>query len=89
VLRREQAWLDLVEQAAAEGRKIVPYSCRHSYALRAHETYGLSPRVTASLMGHGLPVHLQHYGAWTDAGTVDEAIAKATARLAVEYAMAG
>jgi hypothetical protein len=39
-------------------------------------------------MGHGLPVHLGCYGQWSDAGTVDEAIARAAARLAHEAVVA-
>lgn len=83
-LQREPAWKALLETAAADGRKLTPYSLRHGFALRAHEEFGLSPRVAAALMRHTVAVHNDAYGQWTDAGTVEEAIARAMTRRALE-----
>jgi integrase len=68
-LHRQPAWVPL----AAAGATI--YSFRHAFALRAHQQYALSPRVTAAVMGHSPETHLRHYGRWTDQATVDTAIA--------------
>jgi integrase len=68
-LLRQRAWKELT---AAD--PITTYSFRHGYALRAHQTYGLSPRVTSELMGHSLDTHNSHYGQWTDSATIDLAI---------------
>ena len=34
------------------GDKLVPYSLRHGYALRAHEVYGITPRRVARQVPH-------------------------------------
>lgn len=81
-------WRELLEEAAAEGQQLVPYSLRHGFALRAHQHYELSVRVAASLMGHTTAVHLSAYGSWTDEATVEAAVAKAVARRALEAAAA-
>jgi integrase len=73
-LNRRQVWSQLKEEAAVSGGRLSPYSFRHGFALRAHETYGLSPRVTAALMRHSLQTHVKHYGQWTDGDTIDEAV---------------
>ena len=75
-LNRRQAWKELKAEAAENGGRLSPYSFRHGFALRAHETYGLSPRVTAALMRHSLQTHVKHYGQWTDGNTIDEAISR-------------
>ena len=74
-LSRRTVWQELKTAALAEGRRLTPYSFRHSYALRAHQLFGLSPRISASLMGHSLSTHTRFYGSWTDAQTVQRAVA--------------
>ena len=81
-LRRREVWQALKAEAAADGEHLTCYSCRHGYALRAHEVAELSTRVAAALMGHSLQTHLNHYGRWCDADTVASAMAKAKERLA-------
>ena len=58
---------------------MVPYSLRHGYALRAHEMYGHSPRVTAALMGHSLKTHSDTYGAWTDREVIENVLERTKA----------
>jgi len=79
-LERREAWRNLKAEVAARGGKLTPYSFRHGYALRAHEVYDLSPRITAGCMRHSLQTHHQHYGAWTDVETIDAAIARGVER---------
>jgi integrase len=67
-LSRQQAWMDLANSGAT------CYGFRHGYALRAHQAYGLSPRVAAALMGHSVETHTRHYGRWTDEATIDSAL---------------
>ncbi|WP_193815604.1 hypothetical protein [Cyanobium sp. LEGE 06143] len=67
-LVRQEAWKPLAQ------RGCTPYGFRHGYALRAHQAYGLSPRVAAALMGHSVDTHQRVYGTWTDEGTIDAAI---------------
>ena len=67
-LSRQQAWMDLATSGAT------CYGFRHGYALRAHQAYGLSPRVAAALMGHSVETHTRHYGRWTDEATIDSAL---------------
>jgi integrase len=81
-LRRRAVWRSLKEEAAAAGESLTVYSCRHGFALRAHEVAELSPRVAAALMGHSLQTHTNHYGRWCDADTLAGAMVKAAARLA-------
>jgi len=80
-LNRRQVWVQLKDLLLSKGETLSSYSFRHGYALRAHERYGLSPRVTAALMRHSLQTHVQHYGHWTDALTIDQAIERATRAL--------
>jgi integrase len=75
-LNRRKAWKALKEEASDNGGRLSPYSFRHGFALRAHETYGLSPRITAALMRHSLQTHVRHYGQWTDGNTIEEAVNK-------------
>ena len=79
-LERRSAWQSLKAETAAAGGKLTPYSLRHGYALRAHEHYDLSPRVTASLMRHSLQTHNLHYGSWTDAETIESALKRGKKR---------
>ena len=75
-LNRRPAWRQLKAEAAATCERLTAYSFRHGYALRAHEVAGLSPRVTAALMGHSLITHTACYGQWTDQRTLEQAIAQ-------------
>jgi integrase len=68
-LVRQAAWKPLADAGATA------YGFRHGYALRAHQSYGLSPRVAAALMGHSTETHQRHYGSWTDEATIDAALA--------------
>jgi integrase len=93
-LNRRPAWQQLKADAATTGERLTAYSLRHGYALRAHEVYRLSPRVTAALMGHSLLTHTACYGQWTDQRTIEQAIAQSRqqrerhpARLAGENAV--
>ncbi len=78
-LDRRQAWQTIKAEATASGERLTPYSLRHGYALRAHQYYGFSPRITAALMRHSLQTHQLHYGGWTDAETIDNAVKSAQA----------
>lgn len=68
-LTRQAVW------APIKSKGITCYGFRHGFALRAHQQYGLSVRVTSVLMGHSTETHQRHYGSWADADTVDSAIA--------------
>ena len=68
-LDRQSEWTPLKDQS------LTCYGFRHGFALRAHQQYGLSVRVTAALMGHSTETHQRHYGSLADADTVDAAIA--------------
>jgi len=80
LLRREKAWLNLKAEMKESGEKLSMYSFRHGFALRAAQFYGLSPRVTAALMGHTLQTHVNHYGQWTDDEVIDDAVERAIAQ---------
>lgn len=80
-LNRRSSWSQLKELIASQGGRLTAYSFRHGYALRAHEMYGLTPRITASIMRHTPQTHLQHYGQWTDGATIDQALEKAMGSL--------
>ncbi|MCP9928596.1 hypothetical protein [Cyanobium sp. CH-040] len=67
-LVRQEAWQRLARMGCTV------YGFRHGYALRAHQTYALSPRVAAALMGHSVNTHQSVYGSWVDKVTIDEAI---------------
>jgi len=67
-LMRHAVW----QQLAATG--VTCYGFRHGYALRAHQSYGLSVRVAAALMGHSPETHQRCYGTWTDQATIDSAL---------------
>jgi len=71
-LRRQNAWLALTEHAS---EKYTPYSFRHGYALRLHRHYPkIHTRFVAALMGHSHDTHLNCYGQWTDADTLEASI---------------
>ena len=85
---RSEVFAELREETAAtprtdgSGDKLVPYSLRHGYALRAHEVYGITPRRAAALMGHSLETHSSTYGAWTDREMVEGTLADVQAQVA-------
>jgi integrase len=79
-LNRRPAWLQLKEDADQAGERLTAYSFRHGFALRAHEVECLSPRMTATLMGHSLLTHTTCYGQWTDQRTLEQAIAQSRQR---------
>lgn len=65
----------------AKGEKLVPYSCRHGYAQRAHVICDLPPKVVAAAMGHSVQTHLAAYSRWCGDDVVDDAFTKAEQRL--------
>ena len=80
LLRRDH-WQHLRQQYEAQGEKLVLYSCRHSYAHRAHVICDLPPKVVAAAMGHSVQTHLAAYSRWCGDDVVDDAFAKAEQRL--------
>ncbi len=80
-LDRRAIWKSLKTEVAATDGRLSAYSFRHGYALRAHEVYDLSPRVTAACMRHSLQTHQLHYGAWTDSETIDASVRRGRDRL--------
>ncbi len=72
-LSRKSNWQRLKAEANAAGSKLTPYSFRHGYALRAHERYRYSVRVTAKLMRHSVETHCRHYGSWVDREMLEQA----------------
>ena len=87
-LSRRQVWQSLRAEVSVQGGKLSAYSFRHGYALRAHELYDISPRVTAALMRHSLQTHHAHYGAWVDDEVVDASVQRGVQRLAQRLASA-
>ena len=85
-LERRETWQSLKAELEAQGEKLTVYGLRHAYALRAHERYGLSPRVTASLMRHSLHTHCEHYGSYTDKAVIERAIQDGIDRLSKRLA---
>ena len=81
-LDRRAVWKSLKAEVAAQGGKLTAYSFRHGFALRAHERYDLSPRVTAALMRHSLQTHHAHYGHWVDDEVIDASVRRGVDRLA-------
>lgn len=67
-LSRQAGWKPLADQG------FTVYGFRHGYALRAHQSYGLSPRVAARLMGHSVETHIRSYGTWADLDEIDAAL---------------
>jgi hypothetical protein len=72
-LSRKGNWRRLKAEVTAAGGKLTPYSFRHGYALRAHERYRYSVRVTAKLMRHSVETHCRHYGSWVDREILESA----------------
>lgn len=76
-LNRQQAWVELRSSSELEGRRIVPYSFRHTYSLRGHRR-GIDAGAMAQSMGHSLEVHLRSYP-WASASNTAAAFARASA----------
>lgn len=74
-------WKDLRRECEAKGEKLVPYSCRHGYAHRAHVICDLPPKVVTAAMGHSVQTHLAAYSRWCGDDVVDDAFGKAANRL--------
>ena len=74
-LNRQASWQTLRASMAAEGRRLVPYSFRHTYSLRGHRL-GIDPGAIAHSMGHSLEVHLRSYP-WASASNTAAAFARA------------
>ena len=80
-LSRRKVWQAIKAEVADQGGKLSAYSFRHGFALRAHQRYDLSPRVTAALMRHSLQTHHAHYSAWVDDEVVNVAVQRGIDRL--------
>ena len=80
-LMNRPLWKELRREYEAKGEKLVPYSCRHGYAHRAHVICDLPPKVVAAAMGHSVQTHLAAYSRWCGDDVVDDAFAKAEQRL--------
>jgi integrase len=78
-LNRQQAWVELRSACEQDGRRIVPYSFRHTYSLRGHRR-GIDAGAMAHSMGHSLEVHLRSYP-WASASNTAAAFARASAAL--------
>ena len=64
---------------AAEGKRAIPYSFRHSYSLRGHRL-GIDPEAMAHSMGHSLEVHLRSYP-WATASNTAAAFARVNGQI--------
>ena len=80
-LRRRSLWEKLRQEYEAKGEKLVPYSCRHGYAHRAHVICDLPPKVVAAAMGHSVQTHLAAYSRWCADDVVEDAFNKAAIAL--------
>jgi integrase len=83
-LMNRPLWKELRREYEAKGEKLVPYSCRHGYAHRAHVICDLPPKVVAAAMGHSVQTHLAAYSRWCGDDVVDDAFSKAAQRLSAE-----
>jgi integrase len=54
--------LSRLKQVSSLDKNLVPYGCRHAFALRLGIDLSLSVREAAELMGHSPQVHLSTYG---------------------------
>jgi len=80
-LPRRSLWEKLRQEYEVRGEKLVPYSCRHGNAHRAHVICDLPPKVVASAMGHSVQTHLAAYSRWCGDDVVEGAFAKVAQRL--------
>jgi len=74
-LKRQSAWKSLREELEARNERLVPYSFRHSYSLRAHRR-NIDAGSAARSMGHSLEVHLRSYP-WASAAGTEAAFQRA------------
>ena len=74
-LNRQAGWQTLRVSTAGEGRRLVPYSFRHTYTLRGHRL-SIDPGAMAHSMGHSLEVQLRSYP-WASASNTAVAFARA------------
>ena len=79
-LMNRPLWKELRREYEAKGEKLVPYSCRHGYAHRAHVICDLPPKVVAAAMGHSVQTHLAAYSRWCGDDVVDDALANASSK---------
>ena len=83
-------WAELRAEALGSHQgKLTTYSCRHGYAWRGSQVYGLSPRVLSALMGHNVATHLKHYGGWSGEAETAAAVLAARARILQAPALSG
>jgi integrase len=80
-LMNRPLWKELRREYEAKGDRLVPYSCRHGYAHRAHVICDLPPKVVAAAMGHSLQTHLAAYSRWCGDEVVEDAFQKVARRL--------
>lgn len=74
-LKRQPGWRSLRMELEARGERLVPYSFRHSYSLRAHRR-NIDAGSAARSMGHSLEVHLRSYP-WASAAGTEAAFQRA------------
>jgi integrase len=74
-LKRQPAWRSLRDEVESRGERLVPYSFRHSYSLRAHRR-NIDAGSAARSMGHSLEVHLRSYP-WASAAGTEAAFQRA------------
>ena len=81
-LKRFPYWRDVIK---TENKNITPNSFRHGWAYRAHieSDNHMHERVAAKWLRHSLLTHLRHYGHWLDRESMDAALKKTNAGVAV------
>jgi len=78
-LNRRPAWVSLkAVMKETRGKRILPYSFRHTYSLRGH-VLGIDSGSMALAMGHSLDSHLRAYP-YASADTTKAAFAKVTSQ---------
>ena len=74
-LNRQRGWKALKAHLAGQEQRLVPYSFRHSYSLRAHRM-GIPTGSIADSTGHSIEVHCRSY-TWATTASTAEAFARA------------
>lgn len=82
-LNRQRGWKALKAQLAGQGQRLVPYSFRHSYSLRAHRM-GIPTGAIADAMEHSIEVHCRSY-TWATTASTAEAFARAQQSLVAAH----
>lgn len=77
----QPGWRSLRMELEARGERLVPYSFRHSYSLRAHRR-NIDAGSAARSMGHSLEVHLRSYP-WASAAGTEAAFQRAHQALVI------